>query len=208
MKHDSARHGLITQTGLREFFHGSIRSAVENQRQEITPETVFYLTNLLTDFSQTRHVFNEHNDGAKLQPLAMIYADAVEATSREQQNSCLKKLGDLSLFISGLFSYSLNRSLVDVDYYIAMGGNAYSYLANNQTRSVNSRTFSGIFTELAEKFVNAMEILTEVGDQMHNKNDRDIMRLYEIWQRTGSQLAAGRLRRAGIDPVATTRLKH
>jgi len=203
----SDSEGLITQTGLREFFLDSISTAVKHQQQNLAPETVFYLANLLTDFTYTENVFDKYSEGNALPPLVMIYAEAIEATTREQQNIHLKKLGDLSLFISGLFSYSLNRSLVDIDYYIAMGGNAYSNLANN-TRSINSKTFSEIYNELADKFVAAIDILTEVGDKMNSKNNRDIMRLYEIWQRTGSRLAADRLRREGIDPIATVYSKH
>lgn len=204
----SDSESLITRTGLREFFLDSISTAVKHQQQNLAPETVFYLANLLTEFTCTENAFDEYSDGNSLQPLVMIYAKAIEATTREQQNIHLKKLGDLSLFISGLFSYSLNRSLVDVDYYVAMGGNAYSYLAQNNIRSINGRTFCEIYNELADKFIVAIDILNEVGDQLSTKNNRDIMRLYEIWQRTGSKLAEDRLRREGIDPIATGCLKH
>ncbi len=207
MSNDSGHDKLITRTGLREFFHDSVTKAVVNQKQDFAPETVFYISNLLTDFTHTANLFDKHSEGNTPQPLVAIYADALEASTREEQNQCLKKLGDLALFISGLFSYSLNRSLVDVDYYVSMGGNAYSYLATN-TRSMGGRAFCDIYNELADKFVSAIDVLTEVGDSMNNRDNRDIMRLYEIWLRTGSQLAAERLRREGIDPVATGYSKH
>ena len=207
MSDKSDSEALITQTGVREYFHECITGAVERQRHDIMPETIIYLTNLLTEFTHTENLYDQHADGSTIRPLVMIYADALEASSPEELNQYLKRLGDLSLFISGLFSYSLNRSLVDVDYYVAMGGNAYSYLASN-SRSINARAFSDIYHELADKFVTAIDILTEVGDQMNNKNNRDIMRLYEIWQRTGSRLAAERLRREGIDPVSSGGLRH
>lgn len=202
------KDSVIGETNLREFFQDSVSNAVQHQRQNITPETIFYLSNLLTDFTYTENVFDEHSEGNTLKPLVAIYSEAIEAATRQQQNACLKKLGDLSLFISGLFSWSLNRSLVDVDYYVAMGGNAYGYLAQNTRDSMNTRIFSDIFNELSDKFVIAIDILTEVGDRMNNRDNRDIMRLYEIWMRTGSQLAAVRLRREGIDPVATGYSRH
>jgi len=38
----------------------------------------------------------------------------------------MQRLGDTALFIAGVFADSLNRKLVDVDYYVAMGGTAYA----------------------------------------------------------------------------------
>jgi len=204
----SERELLISQTGLREYFQDSVSSAVERQHQDMLPETVFYLANLLNDFTRTSRLFDKYTEGNSTPALAMIYAEAVEARSRRERNVCLKRLGDLSLFVSGLFSYSLHRSLVDVDYYVAMGGNAYSYLAENTRNTRNSLAFCEIYNELADKFVAAIDILTEVGDQMSSRNNRDIMRLYEIWQRTGSQLAANRLRKEGIVPIAGGCSRH
>jgi hypothetical protein len=204
----SERERLISQTGLREYFQDSVNRAVERQRQDMLPETVFYLANLLTDFTRTSKLFDKHAEGNSTPALAMIYAEAVEARTRRERIVCLKRLGDLSLFVSGLFSYSLHRSLVDVDYYVAMGGNAYSYLATNSRNTFNSQAFCEIFNELADKFIAAIDILTEVGEQMNCGNNRDIMRLYEIWQQTGSRLAAERLQREGIVPIAGPGLRH
>ncbi len=205
----SDAHGVIADTNLREFFHDSIAAAVEHQQRHIAPETIFYLTNLLTEFSSAEFVFQQYEyEGNTLPPLAMLYMGAVEAKTRKQKLYQLKKLGDLSLFVSGLFSYSLNRSLVDVDYYVAMGGNAYAHLADTASYDSNQKVFAGIFAELSEKFVIVIDILTEVGDNMDQKPNQDVMRLYELWQRTGSEIAASRLRKLGIDPVATNRRQH
>ena len=54
-----------------------------------------------------------------------MYSDALEEESGEARNQILRRLGDVALFISGVFSRSLKRRVVDVDYYIAMGGGAY-----------------------------------------------------------------------------------
>ena len=59
-----------------------------------------------------------------------------------------RQIGDVSLFISGFFSDSLRRKLVDVDYYVSIGGYAYNALSR-----VETDTFSPVFAELATKFV-------------------------------------------------------
>ena len=50
-------------------------------------------------------------------------ARALDGGGAEQRAS-LKQIGDVSLFISGFFSDSLRRKLVDVDYYVSIGGGA------------------------------------------------------------------------------------
>ena len=50
----------------------------------------------------------------------------------------LKKLGDRSLYISGFFADSLQRKVVDVDYYAEMGGVAYGALADSAVEEVSS----------------------------------------------------------------------
>jgi hypothetical protein len=116
----------------------------------------------------------------------------------------------VALFISGVFSQSLNRCVVDVDYYVSMGGSAYSYLSDTMRGTNRGRAMSGIFDELASKFVDFVDVLGEVSDGASCVNDSDVLRQYEIWLRTGSSRAADRLRAAGIQPSASSssRMRH
>ena len=75
--------------------------------------------NLLAEFSDADEAFDEAD-----RPLALIYGKAMEKAGPERFR-ILKKLGDYALYISGYFSDSLQGKAVDVDYYIAMGSNAY-----------------------------------------------------------------------------------
>ena len=128
---------LITDLDIREFFQDSVQSALSNQHISVCDETVIYVVNLLTVFVRTERLYESTSDGIMIKPLALIYAEAVEAQSTSERDSALKKLGDIALFISGLFANSLSRSVVDVDYYIALGGNAYGHLAGSSRVSRN-----------------------------------------------------------------------
>ena len=119
----------------------------------------------------------------------------------------LKYLGDLSLFISGLYAYSLNRSLVDVDYYIAMGENAYYTLVD--TGETDNSAFGLIYHELSTHFLDVVEVLNEVADQMQtHAGDDNILRAYEQWMKTGNQYCARKLRQSGIEPNASLNGKY
>ena len=72
-------------------------------------------------------------------PLALMLADAAQASNAEQRSRILQRLGDVSLFMAGFFAQSFERKLVDIDYHIAMGGRAYGTLAETCRTSARGR---------------------------------------------------------------------
>ncbi len=131
-----------------------------------------------------------------------MLADVHESTNITEQNKILKRLGDVALFVSGFFSDSLNRKIIDVDYYVAMGGSAYGSLCigTRGNRRGRESTLSPVFAELSEKFVACVDLLNEVSAGANIHNDGDILRTYELWLRTGSKRAEKILRALGIKP--------
>lgn len=201
---------LITETSLQEYFQTSVSDALENQNVEAAADTVHYVVNLLTSFSRAEALFERTPDGVMIRPLALLYAEAAEGPTVEDRNRALRRLGDVALFISGVFSQSLNRRVVDIDYYVSMGGSAYSHLSETMRASNHGRALSSIYYELASKFVAFVDVLGEVSEVSSCNNAIDVLRQYEIWLRTGSKRAAGRLRAVGIHPSrnASSRLRH
>jgi len=198
---------LITDVNIREFFQGAVQTAISNQNLTVSGETAVYLGNLLTSFVNSDHLYEQTEEGVMLKPLAQHYLAALEASSKQDRIAALRRLGDISLFISGLFSQSLSRSLVDIDYYISMGGNAYSCLSDSNNRS----TLAGlkyVFSELSGKFIVLMDVLSEVGENTNLASNNDVLRLYEIWLKSGSKRAGEKLKRAGIQPIRTNLVHH
>lgn len=203
MGHNTEDH-LITDMGIREYFRESVRGAVVNQQLTVNEETILYVVNMLTSFTRSESLFERTEHGYEIRALAMIYADTVTAETAAQKNRVLQRLGDIALFISGLFSYSLHRSLVDVDYYAAMGGNAYAHLADSMRNNYKGQTISMVFTELSLKFLALVDVLAEINEKSVLASDTDILRLYELWLKTGSKRAARQLQQCGIQPVSFT----
>lgn len=201
---------LITSTSVRAFFQDSVTEAIHNQGVEATQDTVQYVVGLLTLFTRSEELYEQTADGPTVRPLALLYKDAVESRNNDDRNRSLRRLGDVALFISGVFTDSLNRRVVDVDYYISMGGSAYGHLSDVLRGSLHGRALGQVFEELSTKFTEFVDILGEVSERAHINNDSDIMRLYEVWMRTGSDRLARRLRALGIDPVpaSTHRVRH
>ncbi|QBQ54151.1 hypothetical protein [Nitrosococcus wardiae] len=200
MGENRQRSELVTRSGLRPFFYDSVQDAIENQHVEADEATILYLVNLLTDFSRSEKIFGYTQEGPVLQPLAELYGFAVEATSQSERKLILQRLGDVALFISGLFSGYFHRRLVNVDYYIAMGGSAYAYLYDLKSQSPREQALATIFRQLSRQFVQFVDVLAEVGENAFGSNKQDIFELYELWVKTGSPRLERKLRDFGISP--------
>ena len=201
---------VIVSADIHEYFHEQLDVALTKQSVKVDDTTTVYLVNLLAAYMNARALFEESDDGLQIKPLAMQYADAVHAPSATERSAALRRLGDVALFVSGLFSGSLNRKLVDIDYYIAMGGTAYSYVHDLACAHANSREEHSLFAELAENFAVLVDVLSEVGDCSNLSSNGDVLRLYEIWLRTGSSRAYDKLQRLGLHPSIniTSRATH
>jgi hypothetical protein len=112
----------------------------------------------------------------------------------------LRRVGDVSLFVSGFFADSLNRRLVDVDYYISLGGLAYGALGRREEERL-----AEVFSELAEKFTEFVDVIAEVSDRSALASNGDLLRLYEKWMKTGSARNGEMLIERGILPIRGSR---
>ena len=198
----AAPKALVAVNNLREFFHDAMQTALQNQRVAVDQHTEHYIVNILTQFARSEELYERTSEGIRLKPLAHMLADALAAQTSQQRDHALRRLGDVSLFIAGFFAQSFARRLVDVDYHIAMGGQAYSTLADNARASLRGQAFALVFNELAHKFQRLVDVLNEVAEMAHTHTDRDILRLYEIWLKTGSPRAFGLLQKLGVTPVS------
>ena len=200
---------VLAVTNLREFFHDSVQTALRQQRVAVDEHTEHYVVNVLTMFARSEQLFEQTPEGVRLRPLAHMLAQASEAPTSHQRDEALRRLGDVSLFVAGFFAQSFARKLIDVDYHIAMGGRAYGTLADSMRGSLRGQAFAAIFLELAQKFQRLVDVLNEVAEMAYQHTDKDILRLYEIWLKTGSPRAYGLLRRLGVEPVgANARSEH
>jgi hypothetical protein len=203
-----SRNDRVVQVqNLADYFRTSIDAVISRQGVDVDPHAAHYVVNLLTLFSRSEELFEDHGESYGLRPLALMMADAAEARSVVERNYALQRIGDVALFISGFFADGLADKAVDVDYYIYMGGSAYGSLSVEVRRTFRGRAFADIYRELAEKFQVLVDVLNEVRDEARGESDRDLLRTYEIWLKTGSQRARNLLADNGIVPISDARLK-
>jgi len=188
-------------TNLKEYFKDALHGALESQRLSVEDQTEHYVVNLLTLFARSEALFERTPEGPRLKPLVLMLSEALEARCADERNRNLQRLGDVSLFVAGFFAQSFARKLIDIDYHIAMGGRAYAVLGDTLSRG-RGRVLGNVFAELAEKFQPMVDALNELAETAYTHSDKDILRLYEIWLKTGSRRSYSLLKRLGVDPTA------
>ena len=194
---------VLPVPNLQEFFRDELHGVLERQHLAVEDQTEHYVVNLLTLFARSEALYEQTPNGTSLKPLTAMLCEALDAPTSGDRHRGLQRLGDVSLFIAGFFAGSFARKLIDIDYHIAMGGRAYGTLAQALTRG--RPVLARVFDELAQKFQPLVDALNEVSESSHRHSDQDILRLYEIWQKTGSRRSFDILRRLGVAPTMTAR---
>lgn len=186
----------------QEYFYELVAGAFSKRSFRPTVETEFYLVNLLNQFMTTDAFYSRNADGKHRQEaLALLVKEAVDMPAPEVQRTLFRQVGDVSLYTAGFFQESLNRKLVDLDYYIDMGGHAYREAASRHEEP----PLRQIFEELGQRFGKFVDVLADVSDLTMVKTERNLLRLYENWISTKSERAERLLNEAGIIPNANTK---
>jgi len=199
--------GLLTVSDVREFFREALSTALEQQHIRVRDHTEQYVVNLLAMFARTEALFEPGPDGARLKPLALLLAEALQTQDDERRFRTLQRLGDVALFVAGFLANGFPRRLVDIDYHIAMGGRAYGALAQTSRRGPR-RALATVFAELEDKFQPLVDALNDISDSAARHSQRDLLRLYDLWHRTGSRRAHRLLMQLGVQPVRPGSLAH
>ena len=192
---------LQTVTDVREFFRDALQEALGHQHLHVQDHTEHYIVNLLAMFNSPDALFEPDGERSQLKPLALLLAEAADQPDDRQRFRLLQRLGDVALFVAGFLAGTSARRGVDVDYHIAMGGRAYGALAQAPFHGAQ-RILGCVFAELEQKFQPLVDALNEIGEGASGHTPHDVLRLYELWHKTGSQRAHRLLMKLGIRPVA------
>ena len=185
---------LCRGEGVTEYLRELVEDAVDRQRLDVDDRTWYYVVQLLATFARTDAPSSESFWCEA--PLAARLGEALESGGRRQR-VLLRQVGDASLFLTGFFPDRLHRSLVDVDYYMRLGGMAYGSLSQD-----DEDLLAPVFGELARHFSGFVDVLGAISERHLLTSTTDLLRLYERWLRTGSARYAAHLQRQGVLPTA------
>lgn len=187
----------------RDYFASELRAVLSKRNVDAQQESFNYLVELLLRSMESDAFFAKSPDGKPADHfLVGLYGEYIEGTP-EIKRAALRRLGDVCLMVTGFFPDSLNRKLVDVDYYTGMGGAAYWQLS--QVQLGNS-----LFKELSVKFRTFSNALAEMSERSGLQKNTDLLRIYERWLYSGSDRLKEVLAEKGIGtPVRLeTKTRH
>lgn len=188
-----------------DFFTEVVGNAFAKRKIETFPAVKSYLVSVLEYYLDARNLFEkeiDENGNRKASTLAEMLLLASQSPAVEKI-TLLKKLGDSSLYVSGFFGDSLSRKLVDIDYYAEMGGSAYAMLAENTKEDTTAQ----VYKVFSSRFLEFVDVLTYISHESMVQSDQNILRLYDRYLRTGSELAKEKLLEFGILTVSEEQLK-
>jgi hypothetical protein len=190
---------LLVQKKTHEFFEEQLKLAAQNQRQAIDPPTLTYVSTTLSEFMHSDQLFmQDPSDGkSKNETLAHLYFDAVNAPTPELAAYLFRRMGDVSMVVTGFFADSLNRKIVDIDYYMEMGGTAYGQVASR----ANDVSVQSLFSTLSVNFTNYVNLVSEVSMRSFADSSKDVLSVYEKYLKTKSPFLGEKLREMGVFPV-------
>jgi hypothetical protein len=174
-----------------DFFRRLVRQACHEQKVLPSENAEFYLVQLLERFIR-------HEQGLLDRPLALDYLESFEGDPPERYQR-LKNVGDTALFVSGVFTESLEGKAVGAEYYTSIGGLAYGRLASLHG---TARGVIALFTEMSTRFLDFVRVLSQMSLDEIYASDRDTLRIYRRWLLTRGARDADTLVRRGIIPFA------
>lgn len=198
MSHDQPDIDLASD--LQSFFHHLVDQAVRNQHCAATEAAGHYLAGLLADYAKPDRL-----EAASLErPLTLLLDEALHTAGSERFER-LRSLGDGVLYTSGFFADHLSTRGVELRYVRTLGARAYDGAASMLRQSAGDGTGApDVFRELADNFAMFAEVVARIADVLqansaHNSN-RQVVRLYERWAKTGSAPLAVALAGRGLTP--------
>ena len=198
---DGSQQALVLSSN--DYFSEVVTDAFERRKLKTLPMAKTYLVGMLESYIPTENLFDTVDaSGRKTQAtLAETFLKA-QSSETSAKIELLKRLADRSLYISGFFGDSLQRKLIDVDYYADMGCTAYASLAD----CVREDTVARMYREFADRFLEFVDVLTDISTQAHVFNEDNLMRLFELYARTGSDVAREKLMEKGLIGVSAAHL--
>lgn len=183
---------LILDSG--HFFATMVNEAFEERKLQSYPHIRTYLTDVLKHHLFVENLFDEEDQSGKKvrKTMAELFLSANQNGGRTRVEG-LKKVGDRSLYISGFLGDSLQRKIIDVDYYMDIGKMAFGSLA----KDVEEDTFSKLFRDISDQFVNLVDVFTLISKKAKMTDDENILRLMDLYSKTGSSLVGETLAEKG-----------
>lgn len=190
-----------------QHFSEALKEALEQRKVKSFPHLETYLIHMLKHYLDSRNLFTPHsthgeNNENPPETLAEMYLIAMNSENARKKE-IMKTLADRSLYLAGFFGDSLQKKLVDIDYYSEMGSAAYFNLAT----WTKEDHLSEVYKTFSKRFIEFVEVLSYMSEKSAVQADQNVLRLYDLYLKTGSEMAREKLTQLGIVTLSKEQLK-
>ena len=188
-----------------EHFSQAIHEACKERHIKTHPQIEAYLVQILKQYLISQNFHQPlQQDSAEKPPdtFAEMYLTAMNAES-PRNKELMRTVADRALYLTGYFAESLQKKVVDFDYYTEIGATAYY----NLSVWTKEDTLSSVFTTFSKRFNDFVDVLNYVSEKSQIQSDSNVLKLYDRYLRTGSELAREKLNELGVVTLPKEQLK-
>ncbi len=188
-----------------EHFSQAIHEACKQRHINAHPQIEAYLVQILKQYLVSQNFHQPlQQDSAEKPPdtFAEMYLMAMNAESPKNKE-LMRTVADRALYLTGYFAESLQKKVVDFDYYTEIGAAAYY----NLSVWTKEDTLSSVFTTFSKRFNDFVDVLNYVSEKSQIQSDSNVLKLYDRYLRTGSELAREKLNELGVITLPKEQLK-
>ncbi len=143
MPNDTGEKKIILSTNLKGFFYEGLSELNKKSLCPVPESIIFYSSDVLDKFALSETYF-ESSEGKLREKILGIKLLEATQQNREVQKRVFKEVGDMSLLICGFFSESVNKKIVDTQYYSQIGKMAYAHLNSVTPKFLDIPDFYGM----------------------------------------------------------------
>lgn len=156
---------IILDKNPEEYFFDELQQAQRTHSIYLSKDLEYYLAQLLSSFAYAKP-YQANATNIFETPLALIHQKALESKPSESIR-LYKQLGDQSLYVGGFFVKSLEKKVVGIDYYIAMGSAAYSSVSTLS----NTEQLGSLYKKLSEEFDLLVYLLNQMAKEKLHRSE-------------------------------------
>lgn len=169
--HKNSPKKLILNESLQSFFLDSLTEQNKKSLRPVPSEALYYSSEVLNDFVNPARFFELNDEGKVRQKiLGLKLLEAYQFTVSEQKRM-YKDVGESALILCGMFNESVNRKILDINYYHSVGKEAYGRLNSIEREAYNRQEFYDL---IADCFATLTTLINRVAN-IHSKHEERIL---------------------------------
>lgn len=149
---------IILSTNLQGFFFEGLAELNKKSLCPIPESIIYYSSDVLDKFALSQDFFEIQEGKIREKILGTKLLEAAQM-NREDQKKAYKEVADMSLIVCGYFSESVNKKIVDTQYYSQLGKMAYGHLNNMMPAFLDIPSFYQMIATCFESMTTLMSLM-------------------------------------------------